>query len=226
MRLPHGLLVDMDGTLVDSESRWLTAEIALMTELGGTWTREDQVHCVGGPLDRLIRYMIDRVGEDLDPTELGERLLVLVEQAFLAEPLTWRESVVGFVQQAAAHEIPAALVTASDRPLVDIVLDQLQGHTGGELFSAVVAGGETIRGKPHPDPYLRAAELLAISPRQALALEDSPTGVRAAVAAGCGVIAIPHVAPVEVPGAIVVGDFSGHTLVSLWSLARDHRLEN
>lgn len=227
MTLPHGLFVDMDGTLVDSESRWLIAETALMTELGGVWTREDQVACVGGPLDRLIRYMVAKIGADeREIPDLSQRLLVHVERAFRQEPLTWHLPVVDLLGQAHESRIPAVLVTASDRPLVDIVLEQLHALVDFTPFVDVVAGGDAMRGKPNPDPYLLAADRIAIDPRDALALEDSPTGVRAAIAAGCAVVAVPHLTPVGLAGAVEPGSLADHDLVTLWSLARDHRLEN
>ena len=227
MTLPHGLFVDMDGTLVDSESRWLIAETALMTELGGVWTREDQVACVGGPLDRLIRYMVAKIGADeREIPDLSQRLLVHVERAFRQEPLTWHLPVVDLLWQAHASRVPAVLVTASDRPLVDIVLEQLHALVEFTPFADVVAGGDAMRGKPNPDPYLLAADRIAIDPRDALALEDSPTGVRAAIAAGCAVVAVPHLTPVGLAGAVEPGSLADHDLVTLWSLARDHRLEN
>ena len=227
MTLPHGLFVDMDGTLVDSESRWLIAETALMTELGGVWTREDQVACVGGPLDRLIRYMVAKIGADeREIPDLSQRLLVHVERAFRQEPLTWHLPVVDLLGQAHESRVPAVLVTASDRPLVDIVLEQLHALVDFTPFVDVVAGGDAMRGKPNPDPYLLAADRIAIDPRDALALEDSPTGVRAAIAAGCAVVAVPHLTPVGLAGAVEPGSLADHDLVTLWSLARDHRLEN
>lgn len=227
MTFPHGLFVDMDGTLVDSESRWLIAETALMVELGGVWTREDQVECVGGPLDRLIRYMVDKIGGDeRDIPDLSARLLVHVERAFRQEPLSWHLPIIELLGQAHESRVPAVLVTASDRPLVDIVLDQLHAFVDFIPFTDVVAGGEAERGKPHPDPYLLAADRIAIDPRNALALEDSPTGVRAAIAAGCAVVAVPHLTPVGLAGAVEPHSLADHDLATLWSLARDHRLEN
>lgn len=83
----------------------------------------------------------------------------------------------------AATAIPTALVTASPRTIVELVLPRL-GHT----FDLVIANEDTARGKPHPDPYLEAARRLGTIPSRCVAVEDSPTGVAAATAAGCRVL--------------------------------------
>ena len=70
---------------------------------------------------------------------------------------------------------------------------------GGRRFSfaALVVGDEVSRGKPHPEPYLRGAELLGVAPERTVAIEDSPTGAASAEAAGCRVLVVPH--HVDVP---------------------------
>ncbi|MEV4576424.1 HAD family phosphatase [Nonomuraea jabiensis] len=83
----------------------------------------------------------------------------------------------------AATAIPTALVTASPRTIVELVLPRL-GHT----FDLVITNEDTARGKPYPDPYLEAARRLGTTPSRCVAVEDSPTGVAAATAAGCRVL--------------------------------------
>ena len=87
-----------------------------------------------------------------------------------------------------------ALVTNTQRALTERALNSIGRH----YFSATVCGDEVANGKPAPDPYLRAAELLGLAPRQCLAVEDSVTGTAAAEAAGCPVLVVPN--DVEVPG--------------------------
>ncbi|WP_436759138.1 HAD family hydrolase [Streptosporangium sp. V21-05] len=85
-----------------------------------------------------------------------------------------------------AEGVPTALVSASPRLIVDMVL-----HTvGAERFALVVAAEDTARGKPLPDPYLRAASGLGLDPADCVAVEDSPTGLAAARAAGCRVVSV------------------------------------
>jgi tRNA (adenine57-N1/adenine58-N1)-methyltransferase len=226
MTIPRAVLVDMDGTLVDSESRWLVAESRMMAELGADWTPEDQLHCLGGPIERLVTYMHEKAKPNIPHDELSRRLLSYVEAAFQQEQLDWRLGIVNLLMQARQRDIPIGMVTASDRSLVDVVLEQLDGELGFGLFTTVVAHGDAARGKPHPDPYLLGAERLGVSPRDVLAFEDSPTGVASAVAAGCAVIAVPHLAPIEVPGSYSVFDLPAHDIAGLWSLASNHRSQD
>lgn len=93
--------------------------------------------------------------------------------------------------------LASALVTNTKRSLTEFGLDTL----GRDRFDVSVCGDEVARGKPEPDVYLRAAELLGVDPRDCVAVEDSPTGTRAAHAAGCAVIVIPcEIAVPEGPG--------------------------
>lgn len=90
-------------------------------------------------------------------------------------------------------EIPSALVTMSWRRFADEVVACLPDG----VFTATVVGDEVAEGKPHPEPYLLAAEKLGVNPRDCLAIEDSPTGARSALAAGCWVLGVPNV--VQIP---------------------------
>ena len=92
--------------------------------------------------------------------------------------------------EVAAAGIPHALVTSAEREIMDAVLRGIGVH-----FPATVCAADVTRGKPDPEPYLRAAALLAAEPRRCVALEDSPNGVASAHAAGCAVIAVPSVPP-------------------------------
>jgi HAD superfamily hydrolase (TIGR01509 family) len=92
-----------------------------------------------------------------------------------------------------AHEVPTALVSASHRRIIDRVLQSI-GH---EHFALTLAGDEVARTKPHPDPYLLATAKLGADPARCAAVEDTVTGVASAEAAGCRVVAVPSVVPIE-----------------------------
>ena len=84
----------------------------------------------------------------------------------------------------------------------------------------VVTGDEVSHGKPHPEPYRAAARLLGVPAGDCVAIEDSPTGVRSAVAAGVPTLAVPHVVPVpEMAGAVHVDGLAGMTPARLAELA-------
>jgi HAD superfamily hydrolase (TIGR01509 family) len=100
----------------------------------------------------------------------------------------WRPGAHELLVALRAAAVPTALVTSTRRHLTEIALDTI----GREFFAATVCGDEVRRPKPHPDPYLRAAELLQVDPARCVAIEDSPIGIASAEAAGCVVVAIPN----------------------------------
>jgi beta-phosphoglucomutase-like phosphatase (HAD superfamily) len=96
------------------------------------------------------------------------------------------------------------------------ILDQLPDGT----FSEVVTGDAVTFGKPHPEPYLKAAALLGVLPEDCLAIEDSNTGARSAVAAGCTVLVVPnHVPVLEGEGRVFADTLTGLTVAGLTELA-------
>ena len=192
-RLPAAVLFDMDGLLVDTEHRWVRAEREVMAELGGAWgpTRTG-AELVGGPLSRVARIMVDRAGSDV-AAEVAEQRLVDTMARLLESGAEHRPGAPELLDDLAAHGVPCALVSSSPRVLVDAVLHDV----GGEHFALTLAGDEVPRTKPFPDPYLEACRRLGVQPGRTVVLEDSPVGVAAAEAAGCVVVAVPFVVPIE-----------------------------
>jgi HAD superfamily hydrolase (TIGR01509 family) len=181
------VLFDMDGTLVDTEPYWMAAEWALVEEFGGIWSDEHAHALVGNALITSAEYMREHAGVDLEPELIVERMLDhVVAEAERAIP--WRPGARELLAELRAAGIPLALVTMSYVRLAQTMIDQLPSET----FQAVVTGDMVIDGKPHPEAYLVAAERLGVDPGACIAIEDSPTGVASAEAAGCVVIAIPH----------------------------------
>ncbi len=194
MARPAAVLWDMDGTLVDTEPYWIECEYELVDAHGGTWSDEHAHAIVGGDLHASGRYIRDHGGVDLPIDEIVNQLLDGVI-ARVRQAVPWRPGARDLLAQLRVEGIPCALVTMSWRRLVDAVVAQLPRGS----FAATIVGDEVDQGKPHPEPYRAAARALSLSPKDCVALEDSPTGVRSALAAGCRVIAIPHI--VDVPSA-------------------------
>ena len=106
--------------------------------------------------------------------------------------------------------VPNAMVTMSWTRFAHAVAEALPPGT----FDVIITGDEVEHGKPHPEPYLTAAAGLGQEPGRCLALEDSPTGVRYALAASCFVVAIPHIADVDLPGVAVIAGSGGASVIA------------
>jgi HAD superfamily hydrolase (TIGR01509 family) len=215
--LPGAVLFDMDGTLIDSEHLWLKAEQRIMNDLGGSWSDADQEHCLGGPLERVAEYMIASSDSTRTVQQVGVDLMDEVEYLMRREPIIWRPGARELLTEATALGISTALVTASWRRLVMALHERLALDIGADPFTVIIPGDEVSRGKPHPDPYLSAMNLLGKVPENCMAIEDSPTGVASAVASGCRVVAVPHIAIIEAQFSLrVVNSLEGETIQSLW----------
>lgn len=181
----------MDGTLVDTEPYWIESEYALAELYGGTWSDEHALNLVGNDLLTSGRYIREHMGIDLEPERIVEELLDLMV-ARIRVQVPWRPGARELLAELAAAGVPTALVTMSYQRLVEPVLEAL-GH---QSFDVVVTGDLVTHGKPHPEPYLRAAADLDVRPEQCVAIEDSDTGTRSAESAGCAVLCVPHHVPV------------------------------
>ncbi|MGH3457292.1 HAD family hydrolase [Aeromicrobium sp.] len=185
------VLWDLDGTLIDSEPLWMAREHELAEAHGTTWTQEDGLALVGNSLIESGHYIKRRLGSDLTPEEIVEFLVVRLADALHRE-IPWRPGARELVTALDTLGMPQALVTMSYGPIARPVAHALP-------FAAVVTGDHVEHGKPHPEPYLRAAELLGVDAADCLAIEDSGTGATSANAAGCKVLVVPHF--VNVPDA-------------------------
>jgi HAD superfamily hydrolase (TIGR01509 family) len=191
----------MDGTLVDTEPYWIECEHELVERFGGTWTDADAHSIVGFDLLDAAAELRDRGGVPLEPTAIVEQLLEGVI-ARVDGHLPWRPGARELLVACRDAGVPGALVTMSWRRLADAVV---AGAPEGALQCSV-SGDEVRRGKPHPEPYLTAAAALGVPARRCVAIEDSPTGVAAAVAAGCATLGVPHVVPLApIDGLTIVG---------------------
>lgn len=188
------VLWDMDGTLVDTEPYWIEVEFALVAEFGGTWSMEHALNLVGNDLQLSGEYIREHGGVDLEPAEIVERLLDGVVER-ISQRVPWQPGARELLSAIRAEGLPCALVTMSYERFVAPVLAMLPPDT----FSTVVTGDRVTIGKPHPEPYLTAAEALGAVPADCIAIEDSNTGAKSAEAAGCTVLVVPNHVPV-LPG--------------------------
>jgi HAD superfamily hydrolase (TIGR01509 family) len=179
----------MDGTLVDSEKVWTTSLVETARRLGGELSAMAREDMVGSNMARTLVVLFDDLGLDRDPLRMAEaeQWMTVRTGELFAAGLEWRPGALEALRLVRAAGWPTALVTNTGRALTEMALESI----GREHFTRTVCGDEVPRGKPDPDPYLRAAELLGVAPESCLAVEDSPTGAIAAERAGCAVLVVP-----------------------------------
>ena len=188
---PEAVLWDMDGTLIDSEPFWLASEHSLAESYGGVWTEADGHSIIGKSLydssaiirekfniqDLSIQEVIDRMTDDV----IGNLKL----------RLPFRPGALELLMDLKRNGIKTALVTMSMRRMALTVAEQIDFPA----FDVIVAGDDVQHGKPHPEPYLKAAELLGVDITNCLVFEDSNTGLTSAEAAGAHAIGVPNLIP-------------------------------
>lgn len=207
----QAILFDMDGLFIDSEPDWHAAESEMMRSNGYDWTPEDQLKCLGGPLERVTEYMSECLKGSKTPEQLGN-LIVAEMKKRMSGKVSLMPGALEFSRELSKTEIAQALVSASPRAIVDAVLAGMNE----KYFACSVAAGDIERTKPFPDPYLYAAELLGVDIEECLIFEDSPTGLTAARASGAFVVGIPHFVEVlEEPRLKIVKSFNEVKLESL-----------
>jgi HAD superfamily hydrolase (TIGR01509 family) len=189
--LPAAVLWDMDGTLVDTEPYWIDTEYAMAEKYGGTWSQEHAMNLVGNALLDSGDYIRVHMGIDRTPQQIVDELLDGVVARVEVE-VPWRPGARELLTDLRAHGVPCALVTMSWQRFVAPILAQLPADT----FESVVTGDRVELGKPHPEPYLTAASELGVPPEECVAVEDSNTGAKSAVAAGCTVVCVPNHVPI------------------------------
>ncbi len=219
--LPAAVLWDMDGTLVDTEPYWIAAEAPLVESFGGTWTHEQSLQLVGLGLEDAAR-VLQSAGVRMAVHEIIDLLTDAVLVQLRQDGIPFRPGARELLHDLRQAEIPTALVTMSmNRMATEIV--QLIDFTA---FDLIVAGDDVTRPKPFPDPYLQACEALGVSPADAVAIEDSPNGLRSALAAGIPSIGVPNVVSLEGVGAHALWPtLDGRTAADLVSFHSDHRRE-
>lgn len=185
----------MDGTLLDTEPLWDIAMVDFALRLGITMSVELRETTLGNSLPDALTKVYDAADvpeAERDREADGRWMLDRVGELF-AGRLPWRPGAREALDLIGDRGLPMVLVTNTVRELTDVML----GTLGADRFSATICGDEVPEGKPAPDIYLRAAELVGLRPDQCLAVEDSPTGTHAATTAGCPTLVVPSA--VDVP---------------------------
>lgn len=185
--MPQAVLFDMDGTLIDSEHSWLSAERDLAATTGSTWTEQDGMGLIGMSLYDSARILRQRFKLTLSLDEIIEQLTDNVVGK-LAEGVPWRPGALELLQLLREANVKTALVTMSMRRMALAVA----GSAPFDAFDVVIAGDDVSKGKPDPEAYLAAASALQVDITQCIAFEDSISGLHSAEASGAVAIGVPN----------------------------------
>jgi HAD superfamily hydrolase (TIGR01509 family) len=207
----QAVLFDLDGTVVDSEPLWADAMRLIAAEIGGTLTEEVLARTTGLSVPASVDLMLAELGSDQPPHEVTRQLLERAAEVF-AKELMWQPGAQELIDALRAAGVTTALVTSSPRLVVDVAMQRLGAHR----FDLSVCGDEVATPKPDPTPYLVAMQRLGRPAVECLAVEDSPSGTEAAVAAGIPVLVVPSEVPVpEGPGRIFAASLLNATVDEL-----------
>lgn len=181
------IVFDVDGVLVDSEPLHAWAWREVLTRYGVEAEPGEIDQFIGIPCTVMLKYFQDRVGDRLPDTAVDEKQVLF--DRVMEERLTPMEGAPAVVRELHSRGIPLAAASNSPAPRVR----QMLAAIGiGECFSAVAGIDEVAAGKPAPDVYLLACRRLGTEPGRCLAVDDSPTGVASAAAAGLTVWGYVH----------------------------------
>jgi HAD superfamily hydrolase (TIGR01509 family) len=187
MRPPAALLLDMDGTLLDTEPLHFAAHRRFLATVGIVPSEEDLVGNVGKGDRTFYRDLMQRAGVVGDAAAwVAQKTDVLID-IYRSQGVPVRPGAHELLDHAAVEGVPTVLVTSSERRLAEAALE-VSGLA--RRLPMRICAEDVARHKPHPDPFLLAVSRLGVSPGRSLAVEDSGSGVAAAHAAGCTVVGV------------------------------------
>ena len=183
------VIFDMDGLLIDSESFWRQAHMAVLSRHGYYITEQDIREKAGIVTKDIVEMWRQRFGWDMSlneeiTQEIISEVLGRVKRA--GTPLPGATHAVRLCKQQA---LPLAVASSSPPELIQADLECMKLVS---YFDVVHSAVHERRGKPYPDVFLSTAKQLGIEPDYCLVFEDSLTGVKAAKAAGMRCVAVPH----------------------------------
>ncbi len=182
----RGIIFDMDGTLIETEEQWDIVRRQLAADAGIEWPEGATQDMMGMSTPEWAEYLVTSVGLPMSADEAAERTIAAMADHH-RDGVELLPGAIESVRRMAEH-YPVAIASSSPRRLIDAGVEAMGI---GDLLGATVSTEEVAAGKPEPDGYLRAAELLEVDPTACVAVEDSTNGILSALNAGMAVVCVP-----------------------------------
>jgi HAD superfamily hydrolase (TIGR01509 family) len=183
----RGILFDMDGVLVDSESFISEAAVLMFKELGVNVTAEDFKPFTGMGENRYLGGVAEKYGIIVDIEKIKARTYEIYTD-LVRNKLSPLPGSYEFVSKCRKKGFKLALATSADRIKMEVNLREI--GLAVDSFNSIVTGMDVKRKKPFPDIYIKAAESLDLNPQECLVVEDAVSGIEAGKAAGCRCLAL------------------------------------
>lgn len=188
-QIPAAVIFDMDGLLFDTEALYQEAILSAAVEVGQEMTPAIFRRMLGNPWP-ANRDMLQALYGETFAVDVFRTVWLRKFELLLEDRLRLKPGAAELLDTLDVLRLPKAIATSLSHQSVQ---HHLSAHDLAGRFDAIVAYGDYARGKPAPDPFLRAAERLGVEPRSCLALEDSHNGVRSASSAGMMTVMVPDI---------------------------------
>lgn len=181
------VIFDMDGLLINSEPVWFRARNELFKNYKFEWTWNDQKQTMGVSTKAWVEYMYNRIEKVLSREELlkgvTDRMKLYYTNGEI-ELMPGANDALIFAKE----NFKVGLASGSYK---ELLYSAVKVNKWEIMFDEILSSDDLERGKPHPDVYLEVIKRLGVEAHECIVLEDSRDGIRAGVAAGTKVIAVP-----------------------------------
>lgn len=182
----RAVIFDMDGVLIDSEPLHIELETKMIVELNIPLSKEMYTRFAGTTSLSMWEILLDEFKLDKNPKMLSlESDRRFIEALLTTNKVNLFDGVKDVLNKLKELGIPLALASSSSREVVNAVLKKFELD---DFFAAVITGSDVQNSKPHPEIFLKASQMLNISPSYCVVVEDSPNGIKSAKLAGMNCI--------------------------------------